>query len=1107
MSVEVVPETSPALSAAAQAVDVLPSQNVETAGDAQQPLTEAAKVDLLKLHVDAVRADGDALSTPFMLKSSWRLIGVAAALGGVEWTTAGDTESVAGTAGLAATVLGLAIATIIKPSRTEVATLAAKRAAIPVQKALDACYELYIYPDPITDDKKRRAVAALWHGPLKNGEDKPLPDLLEGFAELAKEAGVDSIILTQAMSDLAVGPGAPRAARITYQEWLRSQRDVRINTIGKNSIGGTPLHSKTPDQWLELAREAKPQDKELVEITRVLTELRSLMPDHPIHGVAQKYAKASPEVRKAVLRSELESLVRQRIINDLTTSTRMFSALSNKANVAHATRTGRLTADESGWNDVQFKDGKVVLVINGQKKAPVSLAKAMGFIEIANAEAVLDELPERFDPDTIKAMDDPAQKAEALRINKVRDTAEARVWDVLQDLLNNPAYGFRRVTAYEYALLKMLQATKPVAQNQTADKQAERPGYQPAADVKTFQSYGKEGRISFWPHRLRNIGRAVMAFGMTGALLAGINTVGDELYAHREQQAAQDIARERGLDPSVLPVDYREIDKRVDSWAGLNGDWHDWTTVRSSVGDALRQDGSAVFDYLGNLFSGGQDSGGDSHHTSTVLDGPQYSGVGNVEVTNDADADLTLIPHGLDPTGYWLSAVPSIVVGNGAHDGQPASIAWDLRSNFDVAKVYDNVPFNISQFPFLQRQVYDNKWIEVHANVDISKSIKVGKNTYIPLPVLQHTAPIALNIDGTKDGTGIVVLKNGTYAIDTTGSMPGQGAQKLTYWLAVSNQNLPFAHSTGNIELKGDMIRGQSPEQLRAIFDAIPRFKQAPTGTKRRLIVGKYIKDNVHYSKIPFSDEDLQHIDKWAQFLVEELYNDEGDCNTAATTVAIASDGGGVQVATGWYNGPGAGQTALTVGERHEVNVTGSGVEDYTPSPDTPVRRIEAAPAPGQSREGELRMPPEAQDAIELLSLLAAATTAFLSRRRIVYVAQKGSDGIVRYRANRANEKLKATDTEALRRAVALVEQLALARGGAIDSQQTERALARLAGIDPRERLSQLAGSTVVRLHLREQRDTIAKPDYKTIARANRAATRPQPRTYQPHQSRQRRKK
>jgi hypothetical protein len=166
------------------------------------------------------------------------------------------------------------------------------------QAAVGEHYELYRTHVTVRSAKhpisNQNAVVMHWHAPYISPETPSRGDDLEHIthaAQLAKQAGVNKIAVNEAVAR----PVLPDLAQPT--EALRDIFRKKSLRLGGNILK-TDMHVKTPDEWLELARDKR--TREGYPLNVLLSKIEAYQPSHPL-AVINRDLAGYPDQRKTRL--------------------------------------------------------------------------------------------------------------------------------------------------------------------------------------------------------------------------------------------------------------------------------------------------------------------------------------------------------------------------------------------------------------------------------------------------------------------------------------------------------------------------------------------------------------------------------------------------------------------------------------------------------------------------------------------------------------------------------------------------------------------------------------------------------------------------------------
>lgn len=489
----------------------------------------------------------------------------------------------------------------------------------------------------------------------------------------------------------------------------------------------------------------------------------------------------------------------------------------------------------------------------------------------------------------------------------------------------------------------------------------------------------------------RRLVAGIVGLLASAGIVGGSTVAADASYKRITRIAAEQIAREHGIDPTKAHIDDAAIEDRVNSWSGINRIWGDWQHARTKAYDFMAR----------NRHTSDLHKVGDQQ---IILSG----GVGNV-VDDRSRPMWRLTAHNMSPTGEWPTAVSATIDGYVPSTGSPTAVNWDLSEQYRKTQGATRVPVPV------ELEAPQGSWIKVEG--DVSRfdagviNDKATAGLYLPIPVRDGTVPVAGNLDGKP--LTLWSGPNGAYAfVLPLDSQAPNG--KLTYWVQPRPGAGPRAIGQTVINQKAGQLPPIKEQVIKEFLEAhLPQLRST-TFKEGGDAFAAYIHNNFTYDLAPLPTDSLRHVLSWEDFVKLVWSGKEANCNVANTLVAIRyPDLNGVFE---FNNGPGGDPGVLDLQEAHMNLVRwgeGSKRIDATPYRDTTIKQ-DSHPAPSAPLLPLLLVP---------LSLAAAA---YVYRRREAIVAGGASVPALIHnkRITRAQRNLEMTPPEIVRAALAAVHHL-----------------------------------------------------------------------------------
>jgi hypothetical protein len=1060
----------------AEGVGDTPPETPEPVQNEPTPALELDPAAALAAHIAVVREQGDALRVPSMqLRSSFKLTAVASATGGLLWTAAPNLPTMIAESVVATVVTGaIAYVPIFKRS-SKIRETVETRTDNDSQAALNAHYELYALPKKKDSE---RELAMRWYGPIDNEDGKTGSEFLTDIATKAKEAGVSQLVVDVPLARECGSADLPGANDVPLSTWLHGAKGLRINGRAKTEM----LRVGTPDDWLEFVQ----RSGEGGFVTAVLERIRALSDQHTAPKVGAEFA-TDADVQRERLLSVLKTGLESYLGSDFSRNGRAYGRQLSLERVE-----GGQTLGMRHNVATKIVGDEVHTMINGLLTRKASLESALELGDVVRLQNILAELPE-LPEDSPKA----AQEARRDAIKQAKGEIEKQ----LQQMLDNPALGSKRVHILEYVLYKSLLQRKPLIELDGVGKQTDRKPLVPKSPHMVQEELAlnqppavRNERLSRWAHRRRRLGMALAGLALSGGVLGGVTAVGDNQYHHREQEATQDIIRDHGMDPAHAMVAPGLAQHRVDSWNAVNKPW-DYTMDRRNklsgwAGDGLHE--------LGNLLGFGSD-------TSSPLGGQGGDGAGEgIGNTPDYDNPTTynpvvwnLEPHNMDPTGYWIQGVSWVLHGDTTPNGP--DMHWDMKGQYADADIQYEWPTTLSDFDaYYGPAAGPNAMsIRVTGNADSNDLVQGDSGFfYLPLPVLDNGAlagrVVGVKIDGNPNV--FVETREGTYAARFK-NHPGKGDMTVEYIVApLGKRPHPRLSAIHEMVVEGSMPNAKMSWVVDYLDKRIPGYKAADAYDKVRLL-GDYLQHDLSYKYSPLTDEDIKNITGWPEYIRTILHEDAANCNLSATFAALSALYKQLNVAVGFSNAQGTGSNVLQLSEGHMVNLQQKVAHDQSSILDfTPQTAIITSDT-GRPHEGGGHSVPW-PDPIEAAAGLVLLAAGIAKRRRILQLAANGRDAVATARADRAVDQLEKMETSVLRYAAAIARQAAYGKDhqvvpSAAQSAAANEAVSKEQAVSAVQKPYMYAKET--RGHLKQQAPGVVTPAARKALRlGSRASRRPE---------------
>lgn len=343
--------------------------------------------------------------------------------------------------------------------------------------------------------------------------------------------------------------------------------------------------------------------------------------------------------------------------------------------------------------------------------------------------------------------------------------------------------------------------------------------------------------------------------GIVGVAAAAGQLGSDELLHHRDQQAAEQIARENGVDPKNAYVDPGSVRHRVDSWAGINRAWGWWRDERGNFYDQFNHPGDYPETSTGNIL------GGD---------------VGNADKIDITPA-WYLAPHNLPDSalqGHWEVGTANTLTAT-RYNGD-VRISWDTFQAYyqkDKWELVNTLPAASARY---------REWIDVTRDINRLDKLILPPSTYIEIPVLEGYGVVAATLNGKPVQT--YKKEDGTFVLELVGEQARE-VGKLNYRIVKTGTK--GARATRFVTVKkDDRLENLTYDQAavqRAFARDVPQLDGA---TPQEF--ADYTHDNLTYSLSPWPKNELKKVRGVDQLVDLTFKQNKEICNVGVFVMALA---------------------------------------------------------------------------------------------------------------------------------------------------------------------------------------------------------------------------
>ena len=517
---------------------------------------------------------------------------------------------------------------------------------------------------------------------------------------------------------------------------------------------------------------------------------------------------------------------------------------------------------------------------------------------------------------------------------------------------------------------------------------------------------------------------------IAGMIVGGATVIGDKRYGVVHDQAAVQLAHERGV--AVGDVPEKLIDQRLGEWSGINTAWHGWNNIRTGLHDQLWPT-----------------DGGNGPDPTQAGFANNVTGVGNFTDPNP-HVIWNLTPHNMDPAGYWINDTWSAADACTPGADPPVPCDGDRLNWFHDTSEAESSIVKFPTAPDTAVTANPNaQWIEVSGTVyrsDFEQVDGSGSEAYFGLPMLPDSELVAATFDGKE--TSVVSRQNGTMAIYLAHPKEqlSSGEATVTYWFqktahAINPHQYVYRHKNDGTQFydHGQPLLPDKDPAIQAIFaKQVPGYAAAGNDSdKKRQAIIDYLSDDFLYSYTPMTNDEQKHIKSWADFTAAVLDGKIANCNVATTLLVLADPR--LSAASGFINAPGDGVDQLTSGERHMVGLDGDHLVDATPSGLANLNKSDTSVSAGSLMPWLL-----------LAGALQSASVILLTRRQAMEMVRRYNVRRAVHAADSAETELRAFGPFALNLAADAADASAWAPKGEVGltyiSGQAERHVA--AGYD-----------------------------------------------------------
>jgi type II secretory pathway component PulM len=379
------------------------------------------------------------------------------------------------------------------------------------------------------------------------------------------------------------------------------------------------------------------------------------------------------------------------------------------------------------------------------------------------------------------------------------------------------------------------------------------------------------------------------------------------------------------------------------------------------------------------LFIDGNDQAKNSSASATAQNSFDVGGI-----THDGPDtnQFHIEPHnGAHADGFWYTNVASELDVSVDDNGKLLPPIWKVETNtvtLSAGKFPDKLPEEYQGKPYLN---VSRELVAGHKQgnnvVDSDANGPLGKDVFV-IPVLEHTKPVAAELDGKR--VDLTQVTGNTYAVTTIRKNKNDYngpdvAGKLNYWL-VPDDKAPMPKAEGHLRIN------PSAGDSRALGPRLTKLQQrleqaSPTEkvSSDNGAAAKRISQEWRYALDPFTAKQKESWKTLDDMLADAEKNKEANCNIANTDANLSDPATNEEI--GFLNSVGSKSNDLSSFELHQRTIR----RDATPSVSAPVR------AEAKDDNSSSEVPYKTLAGIGAGVLLAAS-----QRRRVVRVSKKVLD-------------------------------------------------------------------------------------------------------------------
>jgi hypothetical protein len=476
--------------------------------------------------------------------------------------------------------------------------------------------------------------------------------------------------------------------------------------------------------------------------------------------------------------------------------------------------------------------------------------------------------------------------------------------------------------------------------------------------------------------KVRKTAAFIAGVAVSAMVVFGSNVV-DVQYEHLLGDAKAQLAQEHHVSPDDANVTDRALRKRVDGWSSWNTVWDGWRHVRS---------------WPKELWDATKGLRGDSDSADLGLSAVSED-VGNVENGTDQTPIWHLTPNNMNTAGFWAQAT-SNDVGVYNNKGTHVGLSWNMAT-----MLRDHGESLIATFPATLEDT-SGSWIRVDRTIGPTDYLNLNPDTYIPIPMLDGTVPVAVGWNGAP--VRVWQGENGAWAVMPNTTEPKGG--HVTYWLRKDPKAKVVAlGDTTFAAVDNTDVNVYTPTNIFGKY--VPGYSDASDRDQATEILRQYIVEHFSYSFKPLPPSAFDNpktLEDIAQVILDAH---KANCNVANTEVALQDPR--LNGVFGFENDSSETLNALNRSEAHMKLVKKDGTYiDATPRGGEPITNGK------QKNPGKGGVPIEP---ILALPVLALGIAGYRKRRTLAKPAVAAVNAVRQRRAEAADAELRGTHRYVLR--------------------------------------------------------------------------------------------